>query len=231
MPYWLCFRLESEATFGAGQGRSGQLDLEVTHDQYGLLYLAGRSLKGLLVEACANIFYALSRQGGLSERWHSAALELYGVSGSTRSRGSLLAVGDAQMPDDLRTAVRHAVDGEAASLTPDDVLESFTSVRTQTAVDTSSGAADAGSLRSMRVILGETPFEARLSFAERPSDLALSLLAACVLGMRRPEVACNRGRGRLAAELHGDDDGHPARESCTGLWFRRFCQEVRACTR
>ena len=227
--YWLCFCLVSEATFGSGEGRAGEVDLDVAHDRYGLPYLGGRSLKGLLVEACADILYPLSQQGNLAGRWYDSATALYGTSGANADGAAGLAVGDARLPDDLCAAVAYAVDAPDSHLTASDVLESLCAVRSQTAVDPLTGAASEGSLRSMRVILRGTRFEAPLGFATPPTDTTLGLLAACVLMMRRAGVARNRGRGRLMAELFDDSNGRPADKPCTDKWFRHYRQEVEAC--
>ena len=87
------------------------------------------------------------------------------------------------------------------------MLNSLTAIRRQTAMD-ESGAPKTGSLRVMRVILRETPFEAELTFNQFPSELDLALLAACVKSFRRAGTGRNRGRGELTACLddeNGDD--------------------------
>ena len=45
--------LVSQATFGRGDGVAGLVDIEVLHDEMGLPFLHGRSLKGLLMATCA----------------------------------------------------------------------------------------------------------------------------------------------------------------------------------
>ena len=55
--YWLRFSLESDATFGRGDGIPGLIDQDVALDREGFPYLHGRTLKGLLNEVCADILY------------------------------------------------------------------------------------------------------------------------------------------------------------------------------
>ncbi len=195
--------LKSDATFGRGDGVAGLVDEEVEHDELGLPYLRGRTLKGLLVEECANLLFALRKQNSPAHsNFKKAAKWLFGQAGSTKDDDALMHVGAAVLPDDLRKAV--AADVKAKRLTPADVLESLTAIRRQTAVDEGTGAPDEGSLRSVRVVLRETPFLAQLEFDEDPPSEALALLAACVLSLRRAGTGRNRGRGRLAASL-GDE--------------------------
>ncbi|HKQ08171.1 MAG TPA: RAMP superfamily CRISPR-associated protein [Blastocatellia bacterium] len=193
-------KLTSDATFGRGDGVAGLIDSEVEHDEYGLPYLRGRTLKGLLVEECANILYALQGSAALS-RFESAAQFLFGKAGSTLSDDALMRVGAALLPEELRQAVRADIKAIPPRLTPDEVLQSLTAIRRQTTVDDKTGAPEKNSLRSLRVILRETVFIARLDFDRNPDDEAKALLAACVMSLRRAGTGRNRGRGRLESSL------------------------------
>lgn len=196
--------LKSDATFGCGQGVAGLVDAEVEHDEYGLPFVRGRTLKGLLVRECADILFALARQGAPAfRRLEGVAAFLYGRPGSGSGDAGALRVGAARLPRELREAV--AADVEAGRLRPADVLDSLTALRVQTAVDEDTGAPEKGSLRVLRVLLRETPLAADLAFEREPGDDALALLAACVRSLRRGGTGRNRGRGRLEARLHAPD--------------------------
>jgi len=207
--------LKSDATFGRGDGVAGLVDEEVEHDtETGLPFLRGRTLKGLLVEECANILFALERQGSPAlNQFQQAAEFLFGQGGSTLTGVARMHVGAGLLPQELRDAVQADVKAAQSSLTPIDVLESLTAIRRQTAVDEKTGAPDEGSLRSMRVVLRQTPFVARLDFTKDPDEKAKALLAACVLSLRRAGTGRNRGRGRLSARLH-DEHGTDITATC-----------------
>ena len=215
--YKLQFELRSAATFGRGDGVAGLVDQEVEHDADGLPFLRGRTLRGLLVEECANILYALELQGR-ADAWRTIAYRLFGQPGSTFDETGTLRVGDARLPDALVDAVKLAVAKE--DLRSEEVLESLTAIRRQTSMN-EHGAPEKGSLRSMRVILPGTLFEAALEFDEPPTDQALGLLAACALAWQRAGTGRNRGRGRLQACLL-DSEGADITERC----FRVFAREV-----
>lgn len=104
------------------------------------------------------------------------------------------------MPDDLRRVV--AQDVKQKHLSRQDVLETLTTLRRQTAMDAESGAPQKETLRTVRVILRETPFIARLDFFEEPVEGDLACLSACVKALRRAGSDRNRGRGALRAELY-----------------------------
>lgn len=230
--YWLCFRLCSDATFGRGEGLAGVVDQEIEHDVDGLPYLRGRALKGLLNEECANIRVALSHGSPAAlARWDRAAQRLFGGPGSTLDDDALMRVDHAQLPAPLRQAVAVARRHHDKPITAADALSALTAIRRQTAVDEDTGAPDEHTLRSMRVVLRDTPFEARLTFADLPNGSPqeqqqddLALLAACILGLRRAGIGRNRGRGRLKAALHADETGRPGAD-ITRQWFDRFSRE------
>lgn len=197
--YWLTFTLMSEATFGRGEGIAGLIDREVEHDRYGLPYLRGRTLKGLVSEEADNILFALQKQGKSTTRWEEARQSLFGSPGSLRGDQSQLRFGNAELPAPIRQAVMDTPNSDRLT-----ILESLTAVRRQTAIDGEEGnygVPSEGSLRSMRVVLRNTPFEAHLLSDQMLNDDQLGLLAAAVMAFRRAGTGRNRGHGRLTANL------------------------------
>jgi hypothetical protein len=177
-------------------------------------------LKGLLAEECANILFALRRQNSpVYTQFEQAAQFLFGQPGSTLKDDAIMHVGPALLPEELRKAVE--ADVKRGGLTPAEVLESLTAIRRQTAIDEETGAPEERSLRSMRVVLRDTLFIARLDFDKDPDDAAKALLAACVLSLRRAGTGRNRGRGRLTARLC-DEHGSDITDDC----FKHFQQLV-----
>jgi len=215
--YRLKFTTESDATFGRGDGLASLIDAEVQHDRYGLPFLGGRSLKGLLEEECAGILFALKEQKK-DQQFYDAAKHLFGIPGSCDSDRAILHISDARLPANFKEAIAKGV--ERNELKSEQVLNSLTAIRRQTAMD-ESGAPKTGSLRVMRVILRDTPFEAELTFNQSPSNLDLALLAACVKSFRRAGIGRNRGRGELTACLD-DENG----DDVTDKHFKKFKMKV-----
>jgi hypothetical protein len=218
--YKLKITLLSDTTPGRGDGVAGSVDVEVEHDDHGMPFLRGRSLKGLLVEEWANLRFALGQAGVALTRWEKAAAALFGRPGSTLDDGAALHVGHARLPADLQQAI--VTDLRREKYQPADVLDALTDVRYQTAVDLTGKPAD-GTLRAMRVILRGTVFEATLRFSEKPSNDALALLSACVHAVRRLGTARNRGRGCVEMRLYGTK-GDPVSDKYLDI----FAEEVRA---
>lgn len=217
--YWLKITLKSDTTFGRGDGVAGLVDAEVQHDDNGLPYLGGKTLKGLLGAVCAEILYALDKAVP-GHGWYESAGRLFGAPGSSMSEPADLHVGDALLPDDLRQFIAYNV--HYKELTPGVVLAALTMLRRQTAMDAETGAPLQETLRTMRVIVRETPFIARLDFKQEPAKADLALLAACVKAFRRAGSGRNRGRGRIETELYDAYPGQTGSQPTTGQHFLHF---------
>ncbi|MEH1966534.1 RAMP superfamily CRISPR-associated protein [Nostoc sp.] len=197
--YKLKITLLSDTTFGRGDGVAGLIDQEVEHDAYGFPYLRGRTLKGLLSEESDNLIGVLLPTD-VCYYWENIACTLFGVPGSSLQTMGIMHVGDACLPEDLRTAVAWQIKNE--ELTNNQVLDSLTTIRRQTAINSQIGVADEGSLRSFRVVIRQLEFQANLIFETQPSHEILSLLAASILALRRIGSGRNRGRGHVKCTLH-----------------------------
>lgn len=201
-PLTLRFELLSAATFGRGDGLPGVVDSEVEHDEYGLPYLRGRTLRGLLAEEMESLLYALDAPP--TSKWQNARDRLLGVSARALDETGILHISDAQLPERVRQLIAYSVEDQPDKLSRTAVLEALTAIRRQTAMS-HLGAPDPTSLRALRVILPGTQFAARLTFDEAPNDHERALLATTVLAWRRAGTGRNRGRGRLRAKIESDD--------------------------
>lgn len=193
----LSVRLLSDTTFGRGDGVAGMVDEEVEHDsQTGLPFVKGRTLKGLIVEACADLLWSLRQfDPALHDHYAVMSEDLFGVPGSNANAQGVLIIGNGCLPSDLIQAV------EASNYDKQTVLEALTTIRYQTAVDPTTNAPKKGSLRSTRVVLRETSFEVRIDTRRDLQPDEIAWLAACVQGVRRGGLSRNRGTGRLALTL------------------------------
>lgn len=194
--------LLSDTTFGRGDGVAGLVDEEIEHDPAtGLPFVKGRTLKGLIVEECANILYAVEKTSVDSQELRDAAAWLFGSGGSTLSDAGHLRVGRGELPEDLQKQVK------TRGYNPTEILESLSTIRRQTAVDEATNIPAEGSLRSSRVLLRNLSFTSPLDFDQDPQSYHLALLAACVASVRRAGSGRNRGRGRIKMTIEGDIGG------------------------
>lgn len=208
--------LLTETTFGRGDGVAGLIDEEVQHDAYGFPYLAGRTLKGLLQECCADIYFSAQKIGddALLKSISSSALALFGQSGALLSGGqSNLHIGNAVISPDLQEAI------QALKLDSTQVLSLFTTLRRQTQIEPN-GVAKENSLRTARVILRETVFYAPLVFVAPPSPEVTALLSACVSALRQAGSSRNRGTGWVQVKLFAQG------QDITSLCLENFEKQV-----
>lgn len=199
--YYLKLRLLTDATFGRGDGIAGLVDVEVEHDQYGIPYLRGRTLKGLWREECENLIAALS----LHDYQRATQLKdgcdrVFGRGGSDLHATGVIHVGDARLPETVQSAVMRA------NLTPHDILTSLTTIRRQTAID-AEGVAKDHSLRAMRAILRHTTFISPISSRHELDRHELAILVAGCYALRHVGTGRNRGRGDVTCRLY-NAQGH-----------------------
>lgn len=188
--YKLYVELLSDTCFGRGDGIGGVVNSEVEHDAHtGLPFIKGSTIKGLLVEACADLLYGLQLSG--APDFSDTAQKLFGRPGSTHEEQGLLHIGNATLPQAFQQQV------QASSYSPSQILNAMTAIRYQTAVDPSTDKPLDTSLRATRVVLRETTFVAPLISRQELSDDAYVFLCACVATVRRGGLNRSRGLGRL----------------------------------
>lgn len=206
MKYILEITTTSDATFGSGEGVAGLIDSEVEYDpETGLPFLGARTLRGLLVEECANLLYALQHANPTQfSAARDAARRLFGEPGSREQDAGALFVSKAELPEKLRCAMQYAV--HYGQVKPREVLEALTTLRRQTALDSDGGVAK-NSLRAQRAILRDTTFQAILTLPNGPVGMEEALLSACARCVRRAGMGRNRGRGALQARLYKQQGG------------------------
>jgi len=193
--FTLEIELLSDTTFSSGGSVSGLVDAEVQHDEFGLPTISGRALKGLLVNECAEILYALPPK--IKKRWQKAALHLFGERGETEDQPGGIWIGMATLAPDLVATVQADPDRPS----PSSVLDSLTAIRTQTAMS-EKGAPKDETLRAVRVVIRGVKFYAPLWIAEGANQDDKALLAACVKALRRAGSGRTRGRGKISARIN-----------------------------
>jgi len=223
--YTLEIELQSDTAFGTGGGVSALINSEIQHDEKGLPTLSGRAIKGLLVNECSEILYALP--DAIRAHWEQVALNLFGQRGEMLEDVAGVFIADATMAPDLVAAI-HADN----SLSRQSVLDSLTTIRRQTAMSVM-GAPQDDSLRSVRVLLKGLSLYAPLSFNAEPGSDEKALLAACIMSLRRAGLNRTRGKGRIkvkitACPLAPLDFSKSSNkfEDDAPIWFDQFKREV-----
>jgi RAMP superfamily len=198
-PLFLQIELLSDSTFSRGEGTAGVVDTEVQHDDFGMPFIGGKTVRGLLRDSWLSMCH---RFQGLEQAAACVLGRSQAVDESCRLR-----IGDAVLPAAIRETVRRATNPKERDhrLAPGAVLDGFTSIRYQTAEDRETGAPDVTTLRSSRVVLRGFVFDAGLSWlaSYQPTADDVRLLALCALATRRGGLLRNRGRGHIRMTLDG----------------------------
>lgn len=185
---------------GSGQA-DVSLDADVIHDAYGMPYFPARRFKGLLYESAQEVL-EMGARAGLKRL---AAMDLQAIFHRDTDAGAVqIVVSDFHLErgEDHRAvceAWRYLQERYAALLRPQDVLETYTSIRWQTKLQ--DGVAVDGSLRNMRVVeAGVTFYGVMEVYGERANDI-LPLLAAALRNMKTAGMKRNRGFGQIRCRM------------------------------
>lgn len=197
-PSFLRIELLSDATFSRGEGAAGFVDTEVERDEFGMPFIGGKTVRGLLRDSWLSMSRHFPHLGDAAEHVLGRS---QAVDESCRLR-----IGDAVLPAAIGAAVRRAAKRDEHPLSPWAILDGFTSIRYQTAENRETGAPDVTTLRSSRVVLRSFVFQASLSWLDgyRPTEADVRLLALCALATRHGGLLRNRGRGHIRMTLDGD---------------------------
>ncbi|MDR0501163.1 MAG: RAMP superfamily CRISPR-associated protein [Coriobacteriales bacterium] len=176
--YLINVTLLSETILGAGQSEEGVVNADVVRDTKGFHYIKASTIKGLVREQLE--WFDSIIPGGCK----SAIKSLLGVPDSN-NRGKLKFW-------DLQTTTGSNEANEV--------------IRYQTKIDLTSGVADAGSLRSTKVIREGAKFQGRLTTNDALSDEEFNLLQDAIRAIRHLGTNRTRGKGLVQCKLEHEPD-------------------------
>lgn len=188
--------LLSDAAFSRGEGAAGVVDIEVEHDDLGLPFLGGKTIRGLLRDSWLSMCGCFQELGGAGER-------VFGPEADVEER-SILRIGDAVVDEETRRWIEAAEKRQNNPLTPVEVLEALTDVRRQTSEERRTGAPAETTLRSVRVVIRGLKLRAPLHWFQKPTEADVRVLALAALATRHAGLARSRGRGHIRMSLDGD---------------------------
>lgn len=188
--------LLSDAAFSRGDGTAGVVDVEVEHDELGLPFLGGKTLRGLLLDSWLSMQHCFPE---LSE----SARRVFGIEADFEEC-SILRIGDAVLDSETRKWIEAAEFRPNKPIAPMNVLEALTDIRKQTSEERSTGAPAETTLRSVRVVIRDLKLHSSLYWLSKPEDDDLRCLSLVLLATRHAGIGRNRGRGNIRLTLNGD---------------------------
>jgi len=186
----LQIELKSRLCAGSGFGSAGYADRDVVFDEYGLPYLPGRRLKGLLREALWETF-ALGVFSDLLD-----PDTVFGYAGAKRSAD--VDIGDARLKD--ADTLRAWLKLRPPQVTVPDVQDYYTEIIRQTKMDSATGSPEEDTLRATRVLRPRLKFTAEIRCSGNPNRFRVSLERAAQ-GLQFMGVGRTRGWGWVRCTL------------------------------
>lgn len=175
----------------SGETYNSIVDTDVVYDVHGIPYIPAKRIKGCIREAALELleFGLISR-----EKYE----KLFGKEGNQQSGFSLSNAYLKEHAALVAVAEHFKKNGLAA---PQNVLDQYTDVRTQTAVDLETGVADKNSLRTIRVIRRGLEFEAECNQGKNMDAELQKLLKLAVSLVKHMGVSRSRGLGLVEMKL------------------------------
>ena len=175
----------------SGETYNSIVDIDVVYDVHGIPYIPAKRIKGCIREAALELleFGLISR-----EKYE----KLFGKEGNQQSGFSLSNAYLKEHAALVAVAEHFKKNGLAA---PQNVLDQYTDVRTQTAVDLETGVADKNSLRTIRVIRRGLEFEAECNPGKNVDAELQKLLELAVSLVKHMGVSRSRGLGLVEMKL------------------------------
>lgn len=165
------------------------IDTDVCYDSYGLPYIPGKRLKGCLRE-CAQELNDWGDEIPISE--------MFGEKGNQKGK---VIICNAYM-EDAENYIRSIQKFPKNPLChPQNVLNQFSYIRTQTSINYDTGIAEEKSLRTTRVVNKGLKFEADLEIEDKYCEA----LERCLTVFRHIGIARTRGYGEIRASLMSEE--------------------------
>ena len=230
--------LLSDLCSSSGESLNSQIDNDVCYDDYGLPYIPGKRIKGLMRESAQDLAdIGLINQDMISlifgeadnrPGWvYFASAELEKANSWKAAIDFLMAQSKQEQKVDLLSALTDITHQQS-------VLDYFTSVRSQTRID-EYGIADDGSLRSTRVVNRDHKFicpvyffaeecqqDSTQTIDEGRTDSVKEALARSALNLRYMGLNRTRGLGRVNCNLDAEKwESVQTAKQCEAFWPRK----------
>ena len=185
----ITIKLLSDLCTCSGETYNSVVDMDVVYDENGIPYIPAKRIKGCIREAALE----MKEMGFISEAQYES---VFGKEGNTKSK-LILSSAYIQDYENIVESLKYFHKNELVS--QQNVLEQYTSTRTQTAVDLETGVADENSLRTIRVVNKGLVFEAECELKMNEADR--KVVEQAVSLVKHMGVSRTRGLGLVEMKL------------------------------
>ncbi len=196
--YQIRIELLSDLCVSDGGVYNSALDTELCYDSYGFPFIPAKRLKGCLRECALE----------LREWGKEIPLEMMFGEGGRYEKAGKIFIGNAYLEDYESMKAEAKEHSGSVLFHPQNVLNYFSYIRTQTSIDYDTGAADEGTLRTMRVAKKGLTFIAEAEIREPEDDLRSALKSCCRI-LQHMGIARTRGLGEIKVTLEEGQESIP----------------------
>lgn len=195
----LNIELLSDTLVGSGEGWGVTIDSDIVFDKYGLPYIPAKRIKGCLRESALEVL-EMFEQAKIDFASEEEFDTLFGKVGQAES--GVLSFSNAYIEnyDSNKQWVKWLEDKHKSIFSKDSVLNTFTSIRRQTAIE-KSGVKKNNSLRTSRVLNRGLKFFARIEKPDEIESRKLDFLFFAARNLRHIGTNRNRGFGLISCSL------------------------------
>lgn len=202
-------KLETPSLIGSGTGYGSLIDTDIVFDEYGIPYIPAKRIKGCLrdsaIELCeyfeqANVnLFDLSKEG----EDFNIVIKTFGKAGSDRPAGVYFNNLFINEYDEATKWLSYLMNRNKI-ICRDSVIDYFTEIRQQTAIDKENGVAKEHSLRTIRVIKGGFTFGGNIDLREDDPEI-IKLLCYAAKNLKHLGTKRTRGFGFVECKLFEDN--------------------------
>ena len=150
-------KLKSDLCAGSGKSLGSLIDSDVCFDEYGLVYIPSKRIKGLLKEAFIE-YSDWIRTDENTQELNDLSNNLFGVEGSNNSCDLIIDNAYLENAEKIKNDIENIEEKYRKYLSKQRVANANTYVRYQTAIELETGVAKENSLRATRVVANGTVF-------------------------------------------------------------------------
>jgi CRISPR/Cas system CSM-associated protein Csm3 (group 7 of RAMP superfamily) len=198
----LDIELLSDTLIGSGEGWGATIDSDIVFDEYGLPYIPAKRIKGCLRESAVEIL-EMFEQSKIPFVSQTEINSLFGEVGHAESGELSFSNAYIKGYDSNKKCVEWLESEYKNIFSKDAVLNTFTTIRRQTAID-KNGVKNKHSLRTSRVLKKGLKFSARLETLSKIENEQIDFLSFVVRNLRHIGTNRNRGFGLINCTLRGE---------------------------
>jgi len=209
--YNLKLTLQSPCLIGSGEGFGAVIDSDIVFDELGIPYIPAKRIKGCLrdsaIEVCEMFKQAEIKMFVLeeenSENKFKIVSRLFGKPGEEKPAQVYFSNLTIEGYEKIVQWMKYLMNEYQNIITRESIINQYTEIRQQTAIDEETGTAQGHSLRTIRVAKKGTFFIGTIDIEEVNEDLIALLYFTCK-NLRRMGTKRNRGFGSIECKLYED---------------------------